>query len=244
MMKLLEYEVTPYDTDYFRCVSPANYLKMMESAGFIALETYGLEMQQMIEQLQATWMMASAELEVFGQIHEIGPVQLYGEPPEISGPLLTVTVRLLRNRELIAQCRLHNMAVNFKTRKVIPPGEVCRHFGVNCENSGGKSPRLVLPETMEPTDEIHVRYSDCDHNRHLRAIKYTDYVCDAAEFWQGRVPNRAKRLQMEYMRECRAGETLTLYSNRETPGTTYVVGKRQDGSDAFRACLEMEADAI
>ena len=95
MMKLLEYEVTPYDTDYFRCVSPANYLKMMESAGFIALETYGLEMQQ-----------------------------------------------------------------------------------------------------------------------------------------------------MEYMRECRAGETLTLYSNRETPGTTYVVGKRQDGSDAFRACLEMEADAI
>ena len=54
---------------------------------------------------------------------------------------------------------------------------------------------------------------------------------------------KADRLRIEYDRECRPGETLTI-AKREIAGDgTYVQGNKQDGTLSFKALLKLEEAA-
>ena len=50
MRKVLDYNITGHDTDYYRCISPTAYLKIAETACFIASETEGMLIQRMIDE--------------------------------------------------------------------------------------------------------------------------------------------------------------------------------------------------
>ena len=52
MRKVLDYNITGHDTDYYRCISPTSYLKIAETACFIASETDGMLMQRMIDEMR------------------------------------------------------------------------------------------------------------------------------------------------------------------------------------------------
>ena len=65
MRKVLDYNITGHDTDYYRCISPTSYLKIAETACFIASESEGMLMQRMNHEMHATCMTASIQLEIF-----------------------------------------------------------------------------------------------------------------------------------------------------------------------------------
>ena len=231
--------ISGHDMDYYRHVSPSAYLKIGESAGFAAAERAGFSMQRMIDELDATWMTASVVLDILEDINTVGMAQVYADPVTVDGVLFHECICIHRDGRPIARCVMHTMAVNFTTRKVIRPEELLAHFGMPLVPGPGIPPRLVMPEDMALKDRFTVRYSNCDHNRHLRASAYADLVCDAADYWSGETRKKARHLTLEYLGECRVGETLDLY-RRDTDAGILIRGVRGDGKDSFRANFVME----
>ncbi len=240
MKKVLDYNITGHDTDYYRCIAPTSYLKIAETACFVAAEESGMFMQQMIDELQATWMTASFQLEIFKDIFYVGPVEVYVDPFVQNGMVFTRTGHILRKGVEIARFHMNTMAVNYITRRVMSPAAVAEHFGVPYTVADGAPARLGMPMDMEKVEEYRVRYSDCDHNQHLRACEYVNLICDAAGYWTGPIREKKGRaLSVEFLGECKAGETITLY-RKYTPEAVYVSGVRKDGRTSFKAFFVME----
>lgn len=240
MEKLYDIYITGDDTDYFHYVSPASYQKIAESANYHNTKRQGLEMHRMIEELGATWMTASMHLEICEDISIAGPAEVYVAPMEINRMLLTQRLEVHRDARPIARCEINTLCVDMKTRKVMRPETVLEHFDIPMVRGNGSMPRLAMPEDMEHLETICVRYSDCDLNQHLRAYRYTDYVCDAAEYWSGAERKKGRHLYIEYMGECRAKQLLELYKKEEGTGGTYVKGVRDDGRESFKAYFVVE----
>ena len=240
MKKALEYNITGHDTDYYRCISPTSYLKIAETACFTAAEEAGMLMQTMIDRLQATWMTASFQLEIFKDIFYVGPVEVFVDPFVQNGMVFTRTGHIMRQGTEIARFHMNTMAVNYMTRRVMSPSAVADYFGVPYVVADGAPPRLGMPMDMELYEQYTVRYSDCDHNQHLRACEYVNLICDAAEYWSGPIRKKKGRaLNVEFLGECKAGETVALY-RKFTPEAVYVSGVREDGRTSFRAYFVME----
>lgn len=239
MEKIFDYYISGHDTDFYRFVAPSSYLKIAETASYAAGERFGFAMDRMISELNATWMTASVDLEILEDINTVGTIQVYAQPFTTNGVLFHETIEIRREEHPIARCAIHTMAVNFLTRKVIRPELVMEHFGKQCSPGQGIPPRLVMPDSMELADTFTVRYSNCDHNQHLRAFTYTDLVCDVADYWSGPERKKGRHLIMEYLGEVRVGETLQLYRADRDDGI-FVQGVRPDGKESFKAFLTTE----
>ena len=240
MRKVLDYNITGHDTDYYRCISPTSYLKIAETACFIASETDGMLMQRMIDEMHATWMTASFQLEIFKDVFYVGPVEVFVDDFIQNAMVFTRTGHIYRNGEEIARFHMNTMAVDFHTRKVMSPAKVADYFSVPYTVASGAPARLAMPTDMEHYEDYKVRYSDCDHNQHLRACEYVNLLCDAAEYWTGPVREKKGRaLNVEFIGECKAGEILTL-RRKFTPEAVYADGVRKDGKVSFKAYFVME----
>jgi len=240
MEKLYDTFITGDETDYFRYVSFSSYQKFAEAASFAASKESGLVMQRMIDELDATWMTASLHLEICEDIFKTGPAEVFAGPMLVDRVLLTRQIELRRDGRPIARCDVNTMAVNYKTRKVIRPEILLEHFGVLIVPVEASQPRLVMPEDMDLRETIQIRYSDCDLNQHLRACRYTDFVCDVADYWSGKTRKKGRHLYIEYLGECKARQQLALYKKDDGNGGTYVKGIRDDGKESFRAYLVVE----
>lgn len=193
MRKVLDYSITGHDTDYYRCISPTCYLKIAETACFLASESEGMLMQRLIDEMQVTWMTASFQLEIFKDIFYVGPVEVFVDPFVKNGVVFTRTGHILRGGAEIARFHMNTMAVNYQTRKIMPPEQIAEHFHVPYVVATGAPARLGMPADMEFLEDYVVRYSDCDHNQHLRAYEYVNLICDAADYWSG--PVREKKAE-------------------------------------------------
>lgn len=240
MEKLYDIVITGDDTDYFHYVSPASYQKIAESANYHAARRAGLEMHRMMRELNATWMTASMHLEICEDVYDSGPAEVYVAPIEVNRVLLTQRLEVRRDGVVLARCEINTLSVNVQTRKVIQPETVLERYGVPVTRGTGSMARLVMPEDMELRESICVRYSDCDLNQHLRAYRYTDYVCDAADYWSGAERKKGRQLSIEYSGECRAMQTLHIYRKSDGAGGTFIKGVRDDGRDSFKAYFVVE----
>ena len=193
-----------------------------------------------MDELQATWMTASFQLVIYKDIFYVGPVEVYVDPFIQNGMVFTRVGHILRDGVEIARFHMNTMAVNYMTRKVMSPNIVADYFGVPYVVADGAPARLGMPTDMEWLEDYAIRYSDCDHNQHLRACEYVNLICDAAEYWTGPVREKKGRaLHVEFLGECKAGETLRLY-RKFTPEAVYVSGVRPDGKTSFKAYFVME----
>lgn len=240
MEKLYDIYITGDDTDFFHYVSPTSYQKIAESANYHAAKRTGLEMHRMIAELGVTWMTASMHLEICADVDTPGPAEVYVAPVVVNNVLLTQQLEVRRDGLVLARCEINTMSVNIETRKVVRPETVLERYGIPVIRGTGSMARLVMPEAMELRETIRVRYSDCDMNQHLRAYKYTDFVCDAAEYWSGAERKKGRHLYIEYSGECRARQELHIYTGQDGPNGTYVKGVREDGRDSFKAYFVAE----
>lgn len=240
MEKLYDIMITGDDTDYFHYVSPSSYQKIAEAANYHATKRVGLEMHRMIKELNATWMTASMHLEICEDVFDAGPAEVYVASLAVNRMLLTQELEVRRDGVVLARCEINTMFVNVETRKVMKPEPILERYNVPLHQGTGSMARLVMPEEMELREAICVRYSDCDLNKHLRAYRYTDYVCDAADYWSGGERKKGRHLYIEYSGECRAQQTLRIYTKNDGVGGTFVKGVREDGRDSFKAYFTVE----
>ena len=98
--------------------------------------------------------------------------------------------------------------------------------------------RVRLPETMEHADSRAMHYSDTDVNGHVNNVRYVDFLCDALHMERLGSSRFVSSLQVGYLAECMAGETIELYTG-QAGGLWYVHGADQAGKSRFDGAVEL-----
>ena len=99
-------------------------------------------------------------------------------------------------------------------------------------------PRLKVPVPLVPTQARALHYSDTDVNGHVNNVRYADFTCDALEMQRLGQGRFVSSVQIGYLKECRAGETIRLSTGCEN-GIWYVQGDGEERKPRFDAALTM-----
>ena len=97
---------------------------------------------------------------------------------------------------------------------------------------------LRLPPEMEKAEDRLLHYSDTDVNGHVNNVRYVDFLCDALHMEHLGPDRFVSALQVGYLAECRAGETLELYTG-QADGLWYVRGTDAAGKHRFDGAVEL-----
>ena len=247
MHKIFDVPILAYEMDYYQYIPPSHLMRLTSTTAFGALWTYGYSYLDLLNELGATWMMGMVDMHVHKDLsvtREPELISMYASPLYRTPANFMIRVIARHGEEAVSTTDVCVLVVNFKERRVLHTDEVVARLGSPKEAIVLPPPeRLQMPEDLEFVMDQPVRFYDCDRNQHLNAYRYADYICQAGGYWDHGKHVKADRLRIEYDRECRPGETLTI-AKREIAGDgTYVQGNKQDGTLSFKALLKLEEAA-
>ncbi|MBQ5618865.1 MAG: acyl-ACP thioesterase [Alistipes sp.] len=129
--------------------------------------------------------------------------------------------------------------IDYATRMPVDMNTMAKAHEGNMVDSPSpcERPRRIGVVTSEPVKEHRVVYSDIDFNRHMNTMRYIDMIFDTLPI---EVPEHlsAFRFDMNFMKESRYGDYLTLMAQSE--GNTYQFAYRNDSGEALcRMALEV-----
>ncbi|MDR3123621.1 MAG: acyl-ACP thioesterase [Treponema sp.] len=144
----------------------------------------------------------------------------------------------------VAVARSCWLIVNIEKRRPLRPQAAMEQLplneGLDALADGGKG--LETAPGMEKAAERTAAYSDIDFNGHMNNARYVQWIQDILE--PGALTGAATmRLDINYLSEVKAGETLELWkapipSQGVSPGGAAVEGRRE-GQAVFRAELRL-----
>ncbi len=112
--------------------------------------------------------------------------------------------------------------------------------------SGGgelcKEKRLTgirMPGELSPAEERTFRYSDIDCNGHVNNVRYADAAADALHLERRLDGAFVSSLQIDFLHECMAGETLLLETAQQGE-ELYVQGRDGEHKRRFDAVLTLD----
>lgn len=98
--------------------------------------------------------------------------------------------------------------------------------------------RFKLPPDMAEADRRPMHYSDTDVNGHVNNVRYADFICDAIRMDLLGEGCYVSALQVDYLAECVAGETITLRTG-SGEGVRYVCGTGSEGKSRFEGAVAL-----
>lgn len=108
-------------------------------------------------------------------------------------------------------------------------GELCKNKSLS---------RFKLPQEMAAAEHRAMHYSDTDINGHVNNVRYADFICDAIRMDQLGQDFYVSALQVDYLAEGMAGETITLFTG-EQDGLRYVRGADAAGKSRFEGAVTL-----
>lgn len=129
--------------------------------------------------------------------------------------------------------------LDFSTRMPADVNLLARmHEGVMVDApSPCERPRRIAAVGSEPTAKHRVVYSDIDFNRHMNTMRYIDMVCDLLPIDELEQLN-AVRVDMNFMRESRYGDVLSLCIDRRDDACAFEY-RSGEGEALCRISLEL-----
>ena len=199
----------------------------------------GASNQRMRDEFGAAWMLARLRLRQFRPLNMDDTITLRATPRAIVGGAYVRCADIFRGDDSVARCDMVFMVVGIEDRKIIRPRDIDKYwYKPPAETPAAELHRLHFRGDSEHVTDIQVRRYDCDKNGHLTSRRYIDYVCESSGYWNG-APKLAKELQIEYMNECRPGETISI-DRIWQDGRQLLRGMKPDGHAAFCASCVFE----
>ena len=98
---------------------------------------------------------------------------------------------------------------------------------------------LRVPENMTLVERRKFHYSDIDCNGHVNNVRYADLAADAAGLEERLGSRFVSSLQIGYIKECMAGESIDVLKGESGDGI-YILGAGQGGDTRFDALLTLD----
>ena len=230
---------SPSESDINGLVRAGSIQGYVITAATRHLEAVGASAAELLRKVGAFWVLIRMRTELSRPVFCRGEVEIvtWGADPHSAG--FQREAEIFQDGQLVARCASVWCLADAETRKIVRPSSL--ESKVDLQTAG--APRFDMPGRLarpERTGEgyLHtVRYSDIDMNGHLHSARYTDICCDALCLERGGL--YARVCQVNYHAECRAGETVALYTGAQD-SESLVCGIGEDGKIRFDASFILE----
>lgn len=132
--------------------------------------------------------------------------------------------------------------VDLETQKMLPPERLKAHAACPYRADQTLHPDWSLPKLKGEGEEVYAvkaRLSHCDHYRHVNNTKYADFFMDCFSEKELEA-RRIRSFRISYIKQVKAGETLTLYRKETEEGT--AMEARVNGDPATRFFVAFDGE--
>ena len=235
------YRVGARDVDLYGQCRPSAMLCLLQEAATQAAGELHLSGPEIRDRYNAFWMLARTRYEL------VRPI-LWNEPVTVKtwhrGGKAAVMYRefdLAIKGEPVGRALSAWVLAGIDSHKLLHLNEV----GEIADSSGGTLCRsdtlrkLRMPQDMAIAAERRLGYSDTDINGHVNNTRYADFFCDALGLEDLAAGKFVSQLQLCYLTECMAGETLRLRTGQD--GADWCIrGESLGGEDRFHGILTLD----
>lgn len=211
-----DYYIGSNDVDQFLELKLPSFFKMMQDIATEHAEKLGIGKAKTLDK-GMYWVITRVELDIISLPKYLQTVRLETYPGDNMRFMFPryFTLRDMDGNILIRASSIWMVLDKINHRVCLDPfhGEVfpCKH-----EEGELPLPKKAMDKECEEVERRKVRYSDIDLNGHLNNTKYIDYIVDTHDsaFYK---ENRIKHFLINYDKELRDNDVLTLLSSHDNP---------------------------
>ena len=235
------YRVGARDTDPFNQCRPSSMLNFLQEAATDAAGELHVSRDEIIERYNCFWMLVRMWYRLDRPLHWDEQLTVRTWHRGGKAAAMYRDFDLYCNGVLIGEAVSTWVLADMETHKLKKLSEI-EEFHLTTGGDLCKSIKLHrahLPEEMTAVESRLLHYSDCDVNGHVNNVRYADFACDAMHLDQIGEGKFVSSLHISYLKECRPGETITLYAG-EKDGLFYARGADSTEVDRFEAEISLK----
>ncbi len=232
------YAVDSHSLDCFNYCRASALLGYLQDAAGLAAGEFGATNVEMVRRYNHCWMVVRTRFTLDRPLGWEDRLTLRTWHRGGEKPLMYRDFDFLVDGKPVGRALSIWTLVNLEDRSITRPN----HFPQFLGTDGGtlirdtKLPRLKLPGDLAPVGTRALYYSDTDANGHVNNTRYADFFCDAAGLQNAPAGSFVREMHIDYLRECRAGGSLSLLLGRDGE-TTYVLGQDDQGEAKFQGSM-------
>lgn len=234
------YHIDTRDLDCFDLCRPSAVLGYLQDVAGLAAEDFGGATPRMMEKYRHTWMLARVQFTLDRPLRLHDALELHTWHRGGDGAVMYRDTDLVLNGQTVGQALASWVLADVDTRALARMSA----FPELQDTDGGALNRttrlrpLRLPSDLAEAQRRPLHYSDLDVNGHVNNTRYADFLCDALALQAAPAGAFVTEVQLNYLKECRAGEVLTLKAGWRD-GAGLVGGEDGQGEARFAGLLRL-----
>lgn len=234
------YHIDTRDLDCFDTCRPSAVLGYLQDAAGLAAEEFGGTNPQMVAKYRHCWMIARTQFTLNRplRLHDALEIKTWHRGGD--GAISYRDSDLLVDGVEVGAALASWVLADIDTRTLARISS----FPEMQDTDGGELNRatrlraLRLPPDLPEVERRTLHYSDLDANGHVNNTRYADFLCDALSLQSAPAGAFVTELQLNYIKECRAGEALVLRAAWQDD-TGLVKGEDDQGEARFTGLLRL-----
>ena len=238
----MECRVDSRDVDLFNQCRPSAVLGMLQEAATQAALALGVSGPEIYEKYGCLWMVTRNWVELDAPLHWNDQVTVKTWHRGASGASTYRDFDLFRNGKPVGQGTSVWVMVEAGSHQLYRIRHLTEFQGTDGGelNKSIRLRRVAMPEQFDGRYRRDMRYSDTDINGHVNNIHYADFACVALHLEQLCRGKFVRSFQIEYVSECRAGETVWVDTAAQGDAL-FARGEGEDGAERFDCALTLES---
>ncbi len=235
-----QFRVDSRDVDLWGQCRPSALLGILQEAATQAALELGASGPEIRAKYNCLWMVTRSRVELEAPLRWNDLVTVKTWHRGASGASTYRDFDLFRDGKPIGQGTTVWVMVDVDSRKLFRMRELKEFQGTDggelCKNV--KLHRIPMPEHFDQRICRELHYSDTDINGHVNNIHYADFACDSLHLERLGQGKFVRSLQIGYVNECRAGETI-LVDTAVRGDELLARGEGGDGAERFEFSLTL-----
>lgn len=219
---------------------PSGLLSLLQEAATQAACAFHGSGPEMLEKYNALWMISRMWYRLDRPLVWNDAVKVRTWHRGDRGAMLYRDFDLFVGEEPVGEAVSAWILVDADSRKLLRLSQV-EELAASGAGELGKDRKLTrvrMPEGMVLADRRKFRYSDIDCNGHVNNVRYADAAADALELERWLEGRFVSSMQIGYLKECRAGESVDIFT-AEAGEERFVHGVGAEGDSRFDAALTL-----
>ena len=228
------------DVDLFNHCRPSALLGILQEAATQAALALEVDGPRLLKNYNCLWMVTRTWAELDAPLHWNDTVRVKTWHRGASGASTYRDFDLFRDGKPVGQGVMQWVMVDADSRKLFRMKDLTEFQGTDGGelNKSVRLHRVAMPDAFDRRVRRDLRYSDTDINGHINNIHYADYACDSLHLERMERGKFVRSLQIGYVSECRAGETLWV-DTAVRGDEWFARGEGEDGKERFDFSLTL-----
>ena len=212
-----EFIISNNDVDYRFNLKPANLFRFFQDIALKATEEVGADSISLSKR-GIDWVITRMDVDIKRLPHCNEKITVCTYPGKDLAMLYPRYFYILdSNNEIIVRSSSIWALIDAKTRKVIVDKDTIKRLPGEHQDFELPLPSKIVPsENKELIETRTIHYSDLDFNCHMNNVRYVELLMDTHDF-EFYKTHRPSFISLNYIREIKEKEKVSVYSNKENP---------------------------